>query len=146
MKNPIVYSLLAIAVGALIGIGGFTFWYARGYSYLSDDPKACVNCHIMRDNFDSWIVSSHRTVTCNDCHTAHDVFGKYLTKLRNGVHHSVAFTFREVQVPRTTQTSLDIIQKNCLRCHEPMVGMLFQAQELKTMRCTQCHLTGGHVF
>jgi len=146
MKNSIVYSLFAIAVGALIGIGGFTFWYARGYSYLSDDPEACVNCHIMRDNFDSWIVSSHRTVTCNDCHTAHDVFGKYLTKLRNGIRHSAAFTFHEVQVPRTTKTSLDIIQQNCLRCHEPMVGMLFQAQELKTMRCTQCHLTGGHVF
>jgi cytochrome c nitrite reductase small subunit len=42
-------ALLAILIGALAGIGGYTFYYAKGLSYLSNDPRACVNCHIMRD-------------------------------------------------------------------------------------------------
>jgi cytochrome c nitrite reductase small subunit len=146
MKKLILPLSIAVIVGILAGVGGFTFWYARGYSYLSNDPDACVNCHIMRDNFNSWIVSSHRSATCNDCHTPHDFFGKYYAKFRNGLRHSMAFTFENVQVPRTTQCSLDIIQENCLRCHEPMVGMLFQSRDLKSMRCTKCHQTGGHVF
>jgi len=146
MKKLIIPLAIAIIAGVLAGMGGFTFWYARGYSYLSNKPEACVNCHIMRDNFNSWAVSSHKNVTCNECHTPHELLPKYLAKFRNGVRHSVAFTFEEVQVPRTTTRSLDILQQNCLRCHEAMVGMLFQARELKSMRCTQCHPTGGHVF
>jgi len=38
-------------VGALTGLGAFTFRYAQGLSYLSNDPKACTNCHIMNEQF-----------------------------------------------------------------------------------------------
>ena len=38
----------AVMVGAFVGLGLFTFWYARGASYLTDDPRACINCHVMR--------------------------------------------------------------------------------------------------
>ena len=34
----------AVLVGLTIGIGGYTFVYAKGYSYLSNDPQACANC------------------------------------------------------------------------------------------------------
>ena len=40
--------------GALIGVGGFTFAYARGTSYLTNDPKACLNCHVMREQYEGW--------------------------------------------------------------------------------------------
>jgi cytochrome c nitrite reductase small subunit len=43
----------------LLGAGGYTFFYARGASYLSSDPRMCVNCHIMRDQFDGWQKASH---------------------------------------------------------------------------------------
>jgi cytochrome c nitrite reductase small subunit len=39
--------LFAGSVGA--GVGTFTFGYARGFSYLSADPRACVNCHVMNE-------------------------------------------------------------------------------------------------
>ena len=29
----------AVMVGAFVGLGLFTFWYARGESYLTDDPR-----------------------------------------------------------------------------------------------------------
>jgi hypothetical protein len=28
----------------------YTFVYAKGYSYLTNDPGACANCHIMADH------------------------------------------------------------------------------------------------
>ena len=63
-----------ILAGIAIGIGGFTFVYARGYSYLTNDPAACANCHIMKEHFAAWSKSSHRAVaTCNDCHTPHEL-------------------------------------------------------------------------
>jgi len=44
--------LIAILFGILAGAGGYTFYFAQGASYLTDDPNACVNCHIMREHFD----------------------------------------------------------------------------------------------
>jgi cytochrome c nitrite reductase small subunit len=62
--------LTALAVGLAIGISGFTFVYAKGASYLTDDPRACANCHVMSEQYTGWLGSSHRAVAvCNDCHT-----------------------------------------------------------------------------
>src|SRR5579871_1360364 len=43
--------LCALAGGAL-GTGAYTVHYAEALSYLSDDPAACANCHVMRDPYD----------------------------------------------------------------------------------------------
>src|SRR5512144_48955 len=87
--------VLAVFGGILAGTGGFTFHYAEGLSYLSNDPKACVNCHIMNEQFDSWRKGPHHAVaTCNDCHVPPHFPAKYLAKARNGYHHSMRFTFQ----------------------------------------------------
>ena len=84
---------LAVTIGLAVGIGTYTFVYARGASYLTNDPNACANCHVMREQLDGWMASSHRAVAVrNDCHTPHDFVGKYTTKVVNGFWHSVAFT------------------------------------------------------
>ncbi len=41
--------ILAITIGMAAGVGGFTFVYANGASYLTDRPEACANCYIMGD-------------------------------------------------------------------------------------------------
>ena len=85
--------MIGVAFGVIVGIGGFTFIYAQGYSYLTNDPRACANCHVMREQLDGWVKSSHRAVAgCNDCHTPPDFVGKYYTKARNGFWHSFYFT------------------------------------------------------
>ncbi len=38
---------LGILLGAALGVGSYAFIYARGYSYLSNNPEACTNCHVM---------------------------------------------------------------------------------------------------
>ena len=45
--------LFCVLFGMLGGVGGFTFIYADGLSYMGSDPKTCVNCHIMRLQYDS---------------------------------------------------------------------------------------------
>ena len=92
--------LLFAALGLVLGMGSYTFADARGLSYLSNDPKACVNCHVMNSNYDSWQKSSHHSVaTCNDCHVPHDFIPKYLAKAKHGWRHSYAFTSGEFHEP-----------------------------------------------
>src|SRR5512138_2506387 len=126
MKLPsrLLRTALVLMVGVALGLGGFTLVYAKGYSYLLDDPAACVNCHIMRDNMSSWTASSHKTVTCNGCHTPHQLVPKYLTKAEHGVAHSWAFTFGNPQVIQIKQRSLDVVERNCVDCHSAMVSNL----------------------
>ena len=83
--------LLCAIVGPVLGLGVYTFWYAEGASYFSSDPKSCVNCHIMRDQYDSWQKASHHAhAKCIDCHLPHDFVGKYVAKAENGFFHSKA--------------------------------------------------------
>jgi cytochrome c nitrite reductase small subunit len=137
--------VLALALGVPIGLGAFTFGYARGYSYLLDDPKACVNCHVMRDNYNAWSVSSHRSVTCNGCHTPHDLVGKYYVKAEHGVAHSWAFTFTDPQVIRIKQGSLEVVERNCIECHQATVATTFAGMSGHGEgRCNVCHRGVGH--
>jgi cytochrome c nitrite reductase small subunit len=42
----------AVPVGLAVGIGAYTFAYTKGASDLTNDPRACVNCHVMREQYD----------------------------------------------------------------------------------------------
>ena len=83
--------LLGVAVGLAVGIGGFTFVYAKGASYLTDDPPGLCQLSCHGEQFAGWIRSSHRSVAvCNDCHTPKGMIAKYLNKSANGARHSWA--------------------------------------------------------
>ena len=113
----------ATAIGLALGLGAFTFVYAKGYSYLGKDPAACANCHIMQEHFSAWEKGSHKNVaTCNDCHTPHNVVGKYLTKAENGFWHSFYFTTGNYPDPlRITERNRTVTEGACRHCHEQMV-------------------------
>ena len=51
MTQANVVVLLACLLGIPAGIGAFTFVYAHGFSYLSTNPHAYVNCHVMNDQY-----------------------------------------------------------------------------------------------
>src|SRR5436309_15692973 len=104
--------------GVVLGLGFFTFWYARGGSYFSANPSACVNCHIMNDQYDCWQKASHHAhATCVDCHLPHDLFGKYLAKAENGFWHSKAFTLEDFHEPiQIGAKNARILKLNCLEC------------------------------
>lgn len=140
--------LLAILTGLLIGTGAFTFKFAEGFSYFSADPKACVNCHIMTPQYDSWRKSSHHAAaTCVDCHLPHDFIGKYIAKAENGYHHSKAFTMQDFHEPiMIKEKNSRILQHNCVECHKDMVHELFRGNvnDADAVGCIHCHASVGH--
>lgn len=112
---------VAVLLGALVGLTAYTVTISRAYSYLFDDPAACVNCHVMAPHYATWFHSAHReAATCNDCHVPHDnVFNHYLNKAMDGFRHAYVFTLRtEPTIIRLNERAERIVQDNCQRCHE----------------------------
>lgn len=138
--------LAATSIGVAAGVGGFTFSYGRGASYLSNDPAACANCHIMQDQYDGWLQASHRAVaTCNDCHTPHSFPGKYIVKAQNGFWHSYAFTTGDFHEPiRIKEGNLAVTEAACRECHEEMVHVVDGPAGDDPRSCVQCHSEVGH--
>lgn len=140
--------LAALAIGVPLGLGLFTFTYAEGASYLSTDPRACVNCHIMRPQYDAWQKASHHTTaSCVDCHLPASGVSKWVAKAVNGFNHSKAFTFQDFPEPiQITTRNAAILQENCLRCHGDLVHDLVAGAttDRRAIQCTHCHATVGH--
>lgn len=151
----------AVSTGLAVGLGGYTFVAARGYSYLTDDPAACANCHIMADHAAAWQKSSHRAVaTCNDCHAPHDNFiHKYLVKAENGFVHSLNFTTGRHPDPlRIREGNRRVTQQACLYCHAELAAAITPSRTLPRpataapratptsppLDCISCHASVGH--
>lgn len=145
-RNVLIWS--AIALGVLIGLGGYTFIYAEGLSYFTTDPKACKNCHIMNDKYDSWVKSSHRIVAgCVDCHLPKALIPKLIAKTMNGYHHSKGFTFQDFHEPIMIKpVNSDILQNACLGCHGDLVHGIVAGSttDANAVRCVHCHASVGH--
>jgi len=139
---------LALASAVLLGVGGYTFRYAEGLSYLSTDPRACANCHIMQSQYDSWQKSSHHGVaTCVDCHLPHDFIGKYIAKAENGYHHSKGFTLQDFHEPIMIKPkNARILQNSCLHCHGDFVHDILPGSttDADAVQCVHCHSSVGH--
>lgn len=135
-------------IGLFLGLGTYTFTFAHGLSYFSNDPKACVNCHIMREQFDGWQKSPHHAVaTCNDCHTPHDFIRKYLTKAENGYWHSKGFTLQDFHEPIMIRPkNVAVLQENCVGCHQQIVDGIntHPGDPQKMLDCLHCHRDVGH--
>lgn len=140
--------VLAACIGLAAGIGGYTFRYAKGLSYLQTDPKACVNCHIMRPQYDAWQKASHHHVAvCVDCHLPHAFVAKYLAKAENGIRHGEKFTTQRFVEPIVVQArGRAILQENCLRCHGDLVHAIVDTHRggESDLPCTHCHAGVGH--
>jgi cytochrome c nitrite reductase small subunit len=146
MNTMLVRGVVAVLIGLALGIGGYTFVYAKGASYLTNDPGACANCHIMRDHFDAWVKSSHRAVAaCNDCHTPHGPVEKYVTKASNGFWHSFAFTSGAYPEPlRIKAHNREITERACRSCHQPVVQAIAPGHADDASACLRCHADVGH--
>lgn len=118
--------LAAVLIGSALGLGAFTFVYARGGSYLSTDPAVCANCHIMGEHYAAWQRSSHRVAAgCADCHMPHDFVGKYAAKATNGFWHSLAFTTGAFPDPLKIKPHNRAVTENaCRHCHGDIVAAI----------------------
>lgn len=135
-------------IGVMLGAGGYTFFYAEGTSYFSNNPRACVNCHIMREQFDSWQKASHHAqAVCGDCHMPQSFVSKWWVKGSNGYHHSVAFTFWNFHDPiRIKPSNAAVLNANCLYCHRDLVREITAHRVIheEELYCVRCHAGVGH--
>jgi cytochrome c nitrite reductase small subunit len=158
--------LFAATLGVGVGLGAYTFGYAKGLSYFGTDPIACVNCHIMEPQYAGWQKSSHHAVArCIDCHLPASFVPKYLAKAENGYRHGKLFTTQTFEEPITVKAAgLEILQANCERCHADLVHGLIGFGEFEAgaglndvagvppprpgpaqeVQCVHCHWTAGH--
>lgn len=147
MKASLAALLVALFAGLAAGLGGYTFVYAKGASYLTNDPAACANCHVMNEHYAGWIRSSHHAVaTCNDCHTPPGLVGRYATKASNGFWHSFAFTTGVYPDPLLIKGhNKDIAEAACRKCHGELVNAMDGGHHgADAVSCIRCHGSVGH--
>lgn len=139
----VIAFVACVLVGGALGLGLYTFWYARGASYLGSDPASCANCHVMRDHLAAWRKSSHHTVAvCNDCHAPPGGLAKYWVKAVNGFNHSYAFTSGDFHEPiQITPRNRAVTEAQCRRCHADMVAHMGPSGAVS---CIRCHDSVGH--
>lgn len=95
--------LFCICGGIIAGLLVYIVYMSRAVSYASDDPGACVNCHIMASSYQSWQRSSHANwATCNDCHVPqHNFVAKYALKQK------MVYTMQRCLLLKQNQMLLD---------------------------------------
>lgn len=153
-KRKVPKFLIPSLVGIMIGLMAYVFYISKAYSYLSDDPRACVNCHIMAPEYSTWYHSAHgRNTVCNDCHVPHDnIFRKYYFKASDGLRHATMFSWRlEPQVIKIRKPGETVVQENCIRCHEDVNSVVGTAKVTAKMAhadegklCWECHTEVPH--
>jgi len=146
-----IWSMFALA-GLITGLGSYTVYVSRAWSYLSDEPAVCLNCHVMGSQYQAWDRSSHAAwATCNDCHVPQDnLIRRYGFKAVDGLYHAAVFTAgAEPQVIRARQATKEVVMDNCVRCHTPLVtefAKMGYEQVLKgeAKACWDCHTQVPH--
>ena len=147
IRTKVARAATGAFVGIAIGIGAYTFIYAKGASYLTNDSASCANCHVMQGVYDSWTRSSHHAVAgCNDCHTPPGLVARYASKARDGFLDSVAFTSgRFPDSIRMSARSVRITERACRKCHAAILQSIDRLDGRQNeLTCIECHRGVGH--
>ncbi len=147
---------VTIMLAVFLGFSAYAVYISKFTSYLGEDPKTCVNCHIMAPQYATWSRSSHfLNASCNDCHVPHNnLLNKYYFKAKDGMRHASIFTFRgEPQVIQIKEVSKKVVQQNCERCHEHLLNNdkvesviknKYKKEEESERYCWECHREVPH--
>jgi len=149
--------IFAIALAAIVSVGG-------GGTYVmmevTTKPKFCRSCHIMEPYVDSWAESSHKNVTCVDCH-----YEPGLLETFEGKFKALSQLAKYVTQTQGTKPWAEVSDYSCMRsgCHserllegEIQFGRirfdhkhhLIGFERGKKLRCTSCHsqiVQGNHL-
>ncbi len=153
-KIPFLLSIGLVIVVAAVGL------YVTDFTaYLGNNPSTCNNCHVMDAAYEGWYHSGHREwANCNDCHTPHALIPKYYVKALSGYHHVSAFVLGDIPVAiRAKESSKEVVQENCTRCHSATIEETGEAVDYHTQisdsvygayeterYCFDCHRSTAH--
>ncbi|NKQ41271.1 MAG: cytochrome c nitrite reductase small subunit [Sulfurovum sp.] len=129
MREKSTVKIIAI-VAFIIALIFFAYlaYISKAWSYLSKDPKACINCHVMNTQYATWQHSAHGNagITCVECHLPTDGFvKKYTAKAIDGWNHTVAFTMNTYKhAIEMSDDGARRVQENCISCHASITSTL----------------------
>ncbi|MDR0563328.1 MAG: cytochrome c nitrite reductase small subunit [Azoarcus sp.] len=143
--------------GVAIGLGIYSMYAGRVFSYLGNDSAACVNCHIMSVPYQAWSRSSHGNwTTCKDCHIPQgNRLAGMIFEAQDGLYHATQFAMRkEPEAVRPRDVSKKVIQENCVRCHTQLTTEFVKAGKAQTAdilhgnqkACWDCHRNVPHTM
>lgn len=149
MKLPLYVGILALAT-----VLGFGMYVTEFVTYLGNNPTTCNNCHVMDAVYEGWYHAGHADwAVCSDCHTPHALIPKYIVKAQSGFRHVSAFMLGHIpDAIRARESSLKIIQDNCIRCHKDTVENILSyayvspqdSQMAFDRYCFDCHRSVAH--
>ncbi|HBP87112.1 MAG TPA: cytochrome c3 family protein [Nitrospirales bacterium] len=86
---------------------------------LTNQPTFCASCHTIKPSYDSWIRSSHKDVTCVDCHVRPGISGFIEDKVFAGIE-DVAITFFGTPTDPHNLKS-HVTSSVCINCHRAIL-------------------------
>ena len=141
-KFPIILAFAA----AVIALGYFAF-VTDAAAYGGNAPETCANCHVMDSQYENWYHGAHEEwAKCTDCHLPHDnVVVYYLEKGRQGVNDTTAFVTGNIPLAiRASDKTKQLVQSNCIHCHEQAVENIMVGAQPFDRYCWDCHRDVAH--
>ena len=142
LRNPLFIAIAA----AVIALGTFVF-VTDAPAYAGTNSETCANCHVMDSMYENYYHSAHREwAECSSCHLPHDnLVNYYFEKGRQGMHDVYVFsTGQTPEVIRANEHSKEIIQENCIHCHEDAVETIMMGTQPFDRYCWDCHRNIAH--
>ncbi|MEN3004035.1 NapC/NirT family cytochrome c [Dehalobacterium formicoaceticum] len=112
-----------------------------------DEPEFCGGCHVMDGQLETYMHSAHRDVTnCGNCHIPHSLVPGATYKAYTGTKDLIGVVFdKDPYHIQASPMAKDIIQENCLRCHEDFLGDIGDTSEDGGKYCFDCHRSTPHM-
>jgi len=111
MKRSRAIVVAAVFAGA-VALGGAAV-------PLTNHPPFCATCHTIRPSYESWTASSHKAVTCVDCHVRPGVEGFIEDKAYAGLKDVAIYLFGTPTAPHNLQAAVS--SDVCLGCHRAVL-------------------------
>jgi len=116
---------------------------AMGYAMQATDQAAfCGGCHSMDSETWTFRQGGHAKLACNDCHAPQNLAAKIPFKAQAGSADIWATVSKNIpDVIHASKLHKDVIQANCVRCHEATLQTV--AMDAKPW-CVDCHRSVPH--
>ena len=140
---------VVIAVVLVTVVAGGAFGAYKLWDYKENNPKFCMNCHLMDAAWQKWSVSEHKGVNCHECH--------HLTIMEQNQLLISLVLHNPKEVPARHGKTI-VPWKYCVKCHwesdprypnapnvsnSPGHAMHFFRAKVE---CSKCHGYRLHVF
>lgn len=108
----------------------------------TDQPAFCSSCHVMNQATRTFMTSVHADLSCNDCHAPQQPLAMVAFKTKAGVSHVSRYITGGIDdVIRATDKTKEVVNQNCLRCHQMTnINVAMDAKE----SCIDCHRQVPH--